>query len=427
MASVLDLAPPTYSELKALESNYVALPQAQRVAVKAQDMQRINLEIERTFGKSPGFIDSVMPNKNGVSWDQKTELLRSRLQAEHDTAFPHIRWTHRDFIPSYGFAADTPSPPDTAVNYQPMFMPVLLGFLVLTLALCNLLFKHLKTVSKAWQKITSEVAQDMPLYGIGGWLIFFSVSLIFGMLVSLGSVSKFFGDIGFPELTVWHVMSFQMPILYWLGACLWAELIARVLIFRLMLKKSSSFRPAVITYLIASGIIGLGVGVIAAIYRAEGMSSIFNADLWIRSFITWVLSLVIWIPYFTFSKRVRLTFESVIKSRKNSQMNHAELEAAVQQKATKNMLDDSNDDAIWTQALNEANDAAQRQSSLWAKCFSLAEGDENKAKARYMTQRVEALKTEKASKKYNQEKELQSIQHSNAIEARLAAANQVKS
>lgn len=51
-------------------------------------------------------------------------------------------------------------------------------------------------------------------------------------------------------------------------------------------------------------------------------------------------------------------------------------------------MDSTSDDA-WAQALAEVESGA-RQPGLWARCFAQAEGDENKAKAAYIAERVKA-------------------------------------
>lgn len=48
-------------------------------------------------------------------------------------------------------------------------------------------------------------------------------------------------------------------------------------------------------------------------------------------------------------------------------------------------------DAVWLTAELEAGDANQRNAGLWARCFAQAEGNEGKAKALYMTERVRQL------------------------------------
>lgn len=50
-----------------------------------------------------------------------------------------------------------------------------------------------------------------------------------------------------------------------------------------------------------------------------------------------------------------------------------------------------NSDSLWLSAEREADDKNQRNAGLWAKCFAQAEGDEGKAKALYMTERVRQL------------------------------------
>ncbi len=53
----------------------------------------------------------------------------------------------------------------------------------------------------------------------------------------------------------------------------------------------------------------------------------------------------------------------------------------------------TNEDAFWEQAAKEV-DSSDRKLGLWAKCFAGTNGDENKAKAEYLKQRVAQLAAE---------------------------------
>jgi hypothetical protein len=53
----------------------------------------------------------------------------------------------------------------------------------------------------------------------------------------------------------------------------------------------------------------------------------------------------------------------------------------------------ANEDALWEQAAKEV-DSSDRKLGLWAKCFAGTNGDENKAKAEYLKQRVAELTAE---------------------------------
>ncbi len=71
---------------------------------------------------------------------------------------------------------------------------------------------------------------------------------------------------------------------------------------------------------------------------------------------------------------------------------------------------------LWEMAIDEL-DSENRKKGLWAKCFAEADGDENKAKANYLKQRVIDLKSEnkKEDIKMNNEK-LSNIIHNNPNE-----------
>lgn len=49
------------------------------------------------------------------------------------------------------------------------------------------------------------------------------------------------------------------------------------------------------------------------------------------------------------------------------------------------------DDAMWADVAREVDDEAARNAGLWARCFSESGGDQNKARARYMSERVQQL------------------------------------
>ncbi len=59
----------------------------------------------------------------------------------------------------------------------------------------------------------------------------------------------------------------------------------------------------------------------------------------------------------------------------------------------KNLSGSPSNDSAWEVASNELN-SVNRREGLWAKCFAQADGDENKAKANYLKERVEQLRSE---------------------------------
>lgn len=72
-----------------------------------------------------------------------------------------------------------------------------------------------------------------------------------------------------------------------------------------------------------------------------------------------------------------------------------------------------NEDELYLQATNEVDDKNQEK-ALWAKCMALSEGDENKAKYKYIKERVERLRDVKV--KEIEERQKQEIERVKAIE-----------
>ena len=77
-----------------------------------------------------------------------------------------------------------------------------------------------------------------------------------------------------------------------------------------------------------------------------------------------------------------------------------------------------NEDKLWEMAIEEF-DGENRKKGLWAKCFAEVDGDENKAKANYLKQRVIDFKSEKNKDdiKVNDEK-FSNIIHNNPNEVK---------
>ena len=41
-------------------------------------------------------------------------------------------------------------------------------------------------MSKAWKSISVDEAKENSLYGVGGWLVVFAISVFFGLILAIG-------------------------------------------------------------------------------------------------------------------------------------------------------------------------------------------------------------------------------------------------
>jgi hypothetical protein len=218
-----------------------------------------------------------------------------------------------------------------------------------------------------WRQVPIDQAKGHPLYGIGGWLIVFAVLLAFGLLKGIGEIGKIAADadIGFFDLLREAEGGFFALVLV-LGS------LQVGVIYYLMATRSSSFRNVSSVALLLGEPITWCVGALASIPE---MGRII-----VESGLIWLISSAVWISYLQKSKRVRVTFE-------NSVLSEPEIIPKKPARQDEMALNEKSDESLWEKALNEF-DSDRRMAGLWAKAYSEANGDEGKAKAFYLKERV---------------------------------------
>jgi hypothetical protein len=221
-----------------------------------------------------------------------------------------------------------------------------------------------------WHRISIEKAKNHPLYGVGGWLALFAISLGLGLLKGLGDLGS---EAAKYEASLFDIIS--APGGGFVAFALLAGAIQVLTVYYLMYSKSPLFRN------VSSALLLFGEPLVWCV--GVGMSIPGWGREIAEGSILWVISCSIWVTYLQRSKRVRVTFENTVQSESNSNSSKSN-----PQEPTREPL--QTDESLWGQALNEF-EGKNRSQGLWAKSFAEAEGDESKAKAYYIKERVRQL------------------------------------
>ena len=179
-----------------------------------------------------------------------------------------------------------------------------------------------------------------------------------------------------------------------------------VAIYWLLLTKHEAFRKVSSGLLLASWPLIAAIGVLLP---GSGVGSELAL-----SFFPWAISCAIWVTYLNRSRRVRVTYENSVSSDEAAasrdptspaQRDAAEplqnppyrkpTEPVQPQDMSKPTSSILNEETLWAKALSEL-EGDHRRMGLWAKCFSLANGNESQAKASYLRERVSQLAEEQS-------------------------------
>ena len=295
-----------------------------------------------------------------------------------------------------------------------------------------------------WRVIPLEQAKQHHLYGVRGWLIVFSIGILFGLLREVGSIGGEAYKVG---ISITELLSVDHPATTFIKVYLTLYTLMVAAIYWLLFSKHPRFRIISTSLLLAVwpaiaiiGVIILGLG--------EGFALSF------QSFFGWAASCAVWVTYLQRSKRVRVTFEHCILTQEEStstspglssgekersreamtnpegedkgrlkNINHVS-ENDVLSKTTQeqNRMDQKpmdvnvestvlttamqtipktelNEDGFYTQAWDEINGPDRTPNkAMWVKAFSISQGDEKKTQAKYIELRVAQLQEEQAAR-----------------------------
>jgi len=276
--------------------------------------------------------------------------------------------------------------------------------------------------------VSGETAQRHELYGVGGWLAWFAITIALGLLRDLGSISGEASKIGMSLVNFLAVDHPAVSMVRWVLAIEVAMLLA---IYYMMAMKAPFFRLA--TTWILVGVIP-AVFLLGTLYPFEGVGEVLAQTVFVQ-----VLYCIIWCSYLNLSKRVRVTFEHRVL--RTTEQAVVERDSGVEQHSveavppiasvfaaephaastvasdvpgalvqppdayamahspeTSNIgqtLEPDNDEQLWELAAQEF-DGPARRAGLWAKSFAQSGGDEVQAKINYLKVRVSQLVAERA-------------------------------
>ena len=254
-----------------------------------------------------------------------------------------------------------------------------------------------------WVRIPPSDAEKHELYGIGGWLWLFSIAIILGLLVNLDTIR----GVAFQfDLPLSEFLSIDEPIISFFKFSTGAQIVMSVTIFGMMIVKASGFRRVTIGLLIGITPIVLLVG---AANPFVGFGQIAA-----QSLVPWLISCAVWCTYLHRSRRVRVTFEHLVRnsnsvtesdSLSDSGNKSININAPSSKKINfensialgeenlafaEKMPEDAVDEHFWAEALKEV-DGIERRPGLWARSFAQAKGDETQAKVIYLEVRAREL------------------------------------
>lgn len=275
-----------------------------------------------------------------------------------------------------------------------------------------------------WKPISADEAQSHPLFGIGGWLLFFTVSLVFSFLSIWEAVRATAQD---AEMSMGELLTSEHPLARFLQIEAALSTLIFVCIAGLLFTKASSFRQATSVLLLAQypllvlnasiNHVGRLIGPVIAIPALAGF-----------------IGTCIWVVYLHRSKRVRVTFEHMVRTDTDATPPSRSLHppattpapahpinAALQAKPASTAMAapdpaSVDDEAMWELALAEV-EGSQRRNGLWAKCYAQSGGNESAAKASYLDTRVQEMTQQRLRDAQQLEYEQEALKQEKAKQA----------
>lgn len=270
-------------------------------------------------------------------------------------------------------------------------------------------------MKNTWQHVSAETAKAHPLYGVRGWLLFFAISNLLGLLAFFGSVRS---EASIANMSEMALLAIDHPNVTYLKLTLLFAIANFAAKCYLLFSKHQQFRKIISILLLLDWPVTVCLAVIV------GATSLV-APLFLTPLFGWAISCAVWIAYLQKSERVRVTFEHCLKqdeiqrSQPSAQTSvkqapQSTVSTHTQNKNTHHLTttqaatpftqstnpssttgmpssQEYSEDDLWEQALNEYDGSARKQ-GLWARLFSEAQGNEAIVKANYLRIRVEEIK-----------------------------------
>lgn len=300
-------------------------------------------------------------------------------------------------------------------------------------------------MSTAWKTISAREAKENSLYGIGGWLVVFAISVFFGLIVTIGTLQ---GEAYKADSSLSAFLSIDHPAITFIKGVLVVHIVSAAAIYWLLLTRHQRFRIVASCLLLAAWPVTACFGLI---------NSFSGVDVAIgSSFLPWAISCAVWVSYLNLSRRVRVTFEHLIREGERESTSSSDEESSsteheipasprasvqpnypISNRILTNTLSENvvcnpsdynvtdTDEVLWATSLAEF-EGRDRRPGLWAKSFSEAGGDELVAKAAYLKLRVRELQSDREKacaeqKRISRQREVRERLNKMSEEARIDA------
>ena len=270
-------------------------------------------------------------------------------------------------------------------------------------------------MTTGWTPISETDAKKHKLYGVRGWLLVFAIGLFLNLLRELGSLS---GEARQAGMTLGQLLSISHPAVTFIKVY-WLALISLVvLVYWMMATKATAFRRLTSWILLGFTPVTVLIGV---------SNSFYGPDNAVQALIGWAVSCAVWVTYLNRSRRVRVTFEHLMRENAQTLQATSPITSAapnpshtsattsptppalprslvgVMESDSEPIAAEGLDEAHWAQAMEEF-EGTHRRVGLWARCFTQAKGDETLAKVAYLEARVREIAQEQQATLEEQER-----------------------
>lgn len=268
-------------------------------------------------------------------------------------------------------------------------------------------------MQRSWKLVSATTAASHPLYGVKNWLVVFAIAVLLGLLLEIGGLRGEAYKVGLP---LSEFLAIDDPAITFAKIATGLNALFVVAVYWLLLTKHPRFR-------IASSWLMLGIFPLLVTLGMATSSPDVGLAL-AKSFLPWAISCAVWVTYLNRSRRVRVTFEHLVRSEELIPPG-AEQTKTVPILPTSDLISEqagfaqrresppaalvasiprptaatefaSSDEELWANAIAEF-EGRDRRPGLWAKSFAEAKGNESVAKASYLTARVAELRDKRAS------------------------------
>lgn len=292
----------------------------------------------------------------------------------------------------------------------------------------------------SWKSVSAAEAAEHPLYGVKNWLAVFAFGVLLGLLREIASLN---GEALKAGMSLTALLSVDHPAITFSKIALALDTAVVAVIYWLLFTKQPKFRSGTTWLLLGAFPVLVLLGLLNPF---DGLGEAIA-----MSFFPWAISCAVWVTYLNRSRRVRVTFEHLVRVDEPDSpimvqpgahpTSVSTFALAPQQSSPaaaagsppassptpsvippqSNTDATSSEEELWARALTEF-DSQSRRPGLWARSFSESGGNEAAAKASYLGARVLELRIERQAALAEQER----VAHQQVERERLAKLSEAE-